>query len=43
MWLPALGLVLFLAAGLFWGVCTSSDGAGAPGTTAADAGAAPRH
>ncbi len=42
MWLPALGVFLFLVAGLMWGLSASDSAEGAPGGTAADAGAAPR-
>jgi hypothetical protein len=48
MWLPALGAVLFLAAGLLWGLMPSSgdEKAGAEsgtGGSAADAGAPAKH
>jgi hypothetical protein len=53
MWLPAVGAVLFLMVGLFWGLSgpskdATAEGAAAPSATAAatpDAGAAaaPRH
>ncbi len=47
MWLPALGAVLFLTAGLVWGLSspkaeTSGDSAMPAATAAADAGAAAR-
>lgn len=44
MWLPAVGAVLFLVAGLLWGLSdASSDAAKEPGAAGAavDAGAAP--
>lgn len=41
MWLPALGFVLFLVAGLLWGLSPDKSEGGAPGS--ADAGAAAQH
>jgi hypothetical protein len=40
MWLPALGLVLFLVAGLLWGLSPEKNEAGTGAGTGADAGAA---
>jgi hypothetical protein len=42
MWLPALGAVLFLFAGLLWGLWPSGDGTTSSPTGGADAGAAGR-
>ena len=46
MWLPALGAVLFLTAGLIWGMMPSTTnvagGPGGAGSASADAGA-PQH
>ncbi len=47
MWLPALGAVLFLTAGLIWGLSspsseTAQDSAKPAATAAPDAGAAQR-
>ena len=48
MWLPALGAVLFLTAGLIWGLTPSSkpesgNATGTAGSAAADAGAPAQH
>ena len=45
MWLTGLGFVLFLGAGLLWGLSPAKTEGGAPGAagTAADAGAAAQH